>query len=193
MTTPSYHIIDEEKVKTIYFNQLTFGGIDNTNCIELKNIEYCFDENVDLAEIKIVDKSKKGYIMTKEGFMEWNPPYIERLNGEKEFLSFSKNERTPILYYYSGITPVCLSYICVKKPKNVIQINAKDFWSSPDSIIYENENKLIFDFGESIGWEISVSVREYTIDLIRMRDVYKFILTRGTCFEFGEEIVNICY
>ncbi len=194
MTLSKYHVIDKAKLLVHYFYRMTFYDVTYGNCIELQNVMYCFDENLELKEVKVFDNSKQAYILTTEGFLKWNPPYMIRLFRGKEFLRFSKYGLTPRLYYYHGITPICLSYVCLEEPKNATRIEKENFWSKSKSEIIEREDELIFDFEESIGWEIGISLGKSKIGLVRARDIKKLVLTRGTCFSINTtQNAVVCY
>jgi hypothetical protein len=170
-----FHVIGEQKLKVYFFNYLERGKIELPFQLKMKNVNYIFDNSLNLKEILVVNEP--AYVLTKDGFVEWKPPYVfvvfnnttAKLHlvfpkysyiDQSNFVPFYyRNKKMYIYYnYVDEIEPVCLSYICYDFPKNPIQLTKDNFkvidatplapWRSEKSKtinIYENDEGLVFE------------------------------------------------
>ncbi len=188
-----YHIIDEDKVKAYYFNRIIRNELEDLNYIDIRNVRYTLDQQLQITKISIIDLQKPAYIITTNGFVKWDPPYGITYYKRKYALSFIKEENYvifPIDYFYTR--PICLGYVCWKTiPTNPIQITKDDFNCNKEIKIDENEKELVID---SNRWVIRVLLEDKIVDLLYLDfNIKTIILTKGTCFFLYAEKKTVCY
>ncbi len=143
-----YYLVDKEKLKTIYFNQLSAGEIEKPDAINLKNIEYKFDKNFELKFLRVVNYNEKAFVLTTNGYVEYLPSYslspsstsylygkvfsLNYIEKNTEFLDQEDKTFDGHVIAY----PICSGYICIDYPKDAHLVLDYDFF-----VEYEDENQ----------------------------------------------------
>ncbi len=211
-----YHIIDEQKVKAHLFNKIVRGKTKNTEYLDLKNIRYFFDENLELEGISLLDKRENAYVLTTDGFVQFRPSYviaIPDLFDFKDQLANPNHIRKGKFkaekykdYPLNLIDPcfsICSDYICFEYPTYAKQLTEdmiviESIYPKPkveqNAKVYSTEEEWIFDFRNAnmpVFLGVNTEKKLYRLCYVS-KVVYKMIIKRGVCWMFDGSGETIC-
>ncbi len=185
------YLVDIEKLRTIYFNELASRKLENPEILELKNIVYRFDKDLELNYLSVINKDKKAYVLTTEGYVKFSPIVV--IKREKEIIydgllasmSYIKKMKNRMksamidvlnkLRYSSNImlnsiVQICGNNVCIDKVENAKHVNISNFLAeSVHPELKVDYNLKILNDDEWITFDFS-NVKKPAILSIRIDD-----------------------
>ncbi len=175
------YLVDVEKLRTIFFNKLASGRVEGPSItlnneglsITLNNIEYVFDNDLEITKLRIVDRNKKAFVITTKGYVEFTPlmtapcdkAFIvinqfssEILNLNYIFKQIKEHKTDPLKV---GTVFFCNGNVCLSEANDAIYLSEKNFVGLTFTDHGEEEDRNFKILSDDMWWTFDFSeVRE---------------------------------
>ncbi len=174
-----YYIVDKDKIRTIYFNALIQGEVEQDNSLILNGVRYYLDNHFNVDEM--VAEGEKPTVLTTKGEVLLRSIVLGKLSWWIFSLKKSEEIAKKNQYVFSV---VCSGYVCIDYPENPIKLSRYDITARYEdriSITDLQDNLVITNEDKYENNTIGIKIGEEVEHLITLSPEEKMEIPKGTC------------
>ncbi len=216
------YLVDVEKLRTIYFNELASGRVKGLSAvlnneglsITLNNVKYVFDNDLEITKLGIVDVNENAFVLTTKGYVEFTPLIDNSCKDDFVSINHFTSEIVNLNYIQKqlrerkttpakvGIVFFCTGNVCLSEVNDALYLSEKNFVAITSSNQEGDKNLKVFS--DDKWWILDVANLERpAVLLIKVdNDEYGFAsipwycntikIRKGSCMYIGYDRRILC-